>query len=429
MKRAVMAFSAVVSALMAAAMPAKEDLAKARPLVKAAVAADVTSLKSGSMKPGEAAARHMKLAVEAKDEASKYLFLQGAFLLYAKAGDAAAASAVLWTMNREISDMNPEVIAEICRKVNFSPEKVRPARFSYVNGRPAALKFALTNGVELVLEGCPAGTFTMGYPDGPWNADGKAAPLHKVTISRPFWIGRFQVTRGQAKAMGIVPDGFYPETQCAIDGRDGDTCSAVLTLEKMNAFLRMLTERHAADIPPGYVFRLASDAEWEYASKAGDYSDDNPAMRYSDHPVSPYILSIRDKTAMLKEKGIEWKGNDVTLPAFPVGLKRPNAWGIYDMLGNHPEVTLDRVPKRSTVGFRYCVFDDGISSVIAEMTYKEHETDPLMYCKTDWNVLVRGRWNSCLAKEGLRADGISWMGGHGYAFRVCLGPNLVAERR
>lgn len=296
-----------------------------------------------------------------------------------------------------------------------------------IKGRPAPLKFELAKGIDLELEGCPAGKFTMGYAAGMWNGDGKAAPKHEVMITRPFWIGKFQVTRGQAKSLDVMLNDCHLEVQSAFDGKGGETCAAVMTFDNINAFCRKLTEKFAAEIPTGYVFRLASNAEWEYASKAGNYSEKNPAMLYSGHKESPYILTRHDKLALLKKKNIEWKDSPVVLPPFPGGLKRPNAWGIFDMLGNHPEVTMDRIPKNAPDIVSYVEGKE--SGIIRAITYAKQEMDPLLYCEADWNLLVRGRWDNYLLMEGLPANQVQYVGGHGYAFRVCLGPDLVAEKK
>ena len=580
MKRLVMTVVAAGAALTAAAMPTKAELRKAQEMVSDVTEADVKALKSGAKKPAEVAAKHMELAAQAGSEAEKYLLLQGAFKLYAKAGDYEGAANALGTMNREIADMNPEVIVEIYNRAIFSSMKEKAPklhaikeaarrqvtyrkqlakaeaavkanpkdavaqkklgechaelgnwpkaldafaladgtlaktakaekdgsaapqvsgdfwwdyesgdemstyklhaaelyraalasdsfkglartrteqrvkeceavsadlppvvaapttvmsgkaptlRCKMINGRPAPLKFELAKDVDLELEGCPSGKFTMGYAAGMWNDDGKAAPKHEVTITRPFWIGKFQVTRGQAKSLDVKPNDCHLEVQSAFDGKGGDTCSAVMTFDNINAFCRKLTEKFAAKIPTGYVFRLASNAEWEYASKAGDYSEKNPAMLYSGHKESPYILTRHDKLALLKKKNIEWKDSPVVLPAFPVGLKRPNGWGLFDMLGNHPEVTMDQIPKNAPDVVNYGQGKE--LGIIRAITHARQEKDPLMYYETDWNLLVRGRWDNYLLMEALPANRIQYAGGFGYTFRVCLGPDLIAEKK
>ena len=118
MKRRVMTVVAVGAALTAAAMPTKKELQTAQEMVADVTESDVKALKSGAKKPAEVAAKHMELAAQAGSEAEKFLLLQGAFKLYAKAGDYDGAANALGTMNREIADMNPEVIVEIYNKAS-----------------------------------------------------------------------------------------------------------------------------------------------------------------------------------------------------------------------------------------------------------------------------------------------------------------------
>lgn len=123
MKRLVATVVAVGAAVAAVAMPTKAELQKAQAMVSDVTAEDVAALKTKSKKPAEVAAKHMELAGEAGNEAEKYVLLQGAFKLYAKAGDYEGAANALAKMNREISDMNPEVIVEIYNKAIFGSMK------------------------------------------------------------------------------------------------------------------------------------------------------------------------------------------------------------------------------------------------------------------------------------------------------------------
>ena len=95
------------------AMPTKTELAQAQQLVQDLTAEDLRAMKAGTKKPGEVAAAQLALAGEAETEAGKYLLLQGAFKLYARAADYDAAAGVLARMRKEIVDLPPEVIVEI----------------------------------------------------------------------------------------------------------------------------------------------------------------------------------------------------------------------------------------------------------------------------------------------------------------------------
>ena len=123
MNRLVAMVVAAGAAVAASAMPTKTELQKAQAMVSDVTAADVKALKAKTKTPAEVAAKHMELAGQAGNEAEKYVLLQGAFRLYAKAGDYEGAANALGTMNREIANMNPEIIVEIYNKAIFSSMK------------------------------------------------------------------------------------------------------------------------------------------------------------------------------------------------------------------------------------------------------------------------------------------------------------------
>ena len=114
MKRLVAMVVAAGAAVAAVAMPTKAELQKAQEMVSDVTAADVAALKAKSKTPAEVAAKHMELAGQAGSEAEKYLLLQGAFKLYAKAGDYDAAANVIEKLQAEITDYDPEVTVELC---------------------------------------------------------------------------------------------------------------------------------------------------------------------------------------------------------------------------------------------------------------------------------------------------------------------------
>jgi len=119
-------FACAISA--AAAMPTRKELAKAQEMVTDVTSADVKALKAGTKKPAEVAAVHLELAGKSDSEAEKYLLLQSAFNLYAKAGDYDSAANALEAMCRDIADMNPDVIIEIYNKAIFRSVKERSPR-------------------------------------------------------------------------------------------------------------------------------------------------------------------------------------------------------------------------------------------------------------------------------------------------------------
>ena len=98
------------------AMPTKQQISQAQPLVNDLTADDLRALKAKEKTPGDVAASHLALADKADTEAGKYLLLQGAFRLYARGGDYDAAAVPLQRMRGEIAELPPEVIVEIVNK-------------------------------------------------------------------------------------------------------------------------------------------------------------------------------------------------------------------------------------------------------------------------------------------------------------------------
>ena len=162
-----------------------------------------------------------------------------------------------------------------------------------------ALEPTFTNsiGMEFVL--IPAGTFMMGSPDSDAGAFDREKPAHRVTISQPFYLGKYPVTQEQwAAVMGNNPSLFKGNPHSPVEQ---------VSWYDVHVFLHKLNEREK-----GGDYRLPTEAQWEYACRAGTGSS-----RY--HP---------DVNA------IAWyTGNSNNQPQ-PVGQQLPNAWGLYDMLGN-----------------------------------------------------------------------------------------------
>ena len=153
----------------------------------------------------------------------------------------------------------------------------------------------------------PAGEFLMGTPrhgGGTYNDEAR----HEVRISRGFWLGKYEVTQGQWGAvMGTNPSRF-PDcgSRCPVEK---------VSWEDAQAFIRELNERESGS---GYEYRLPTEAEWEYAARAG-----TSGIRYGElDEIAWYSANSAEKT-------------------HPVGQKEENAWGLHDMLGNVWEWTGD----------------------------------------------------------------------------------------
>ena len=163
------------------------------------------------------------------------------------------------------------------------------------------------------------GTFQMGSTTS--NASGESTPVHTTTISYPFWIGKYEVTQSEYSAvMGYNPSGAQNSTS-------GQRPVENLSWDQAMAYCAKLTEaeRSAGRVPPGYAYRLPTEAEWEYCARAGSNADWHTGS-------APTCAQ-----ANIRPSGLAACTNRTTA----VGSYPANAWGIHDTLGNVWEMCLD----------------------------------------------------------------------------------------
>ncbi len=159
----------------------------------------------------------------------------------------------------------------------------------------------LPDGVPLEMEYIPAGTFMMGSPESQEERSDDEK-LHPVTISKPFYLGKYPVTQAQMRAvMGVNPSQSKGDN-LPVEQVSWDDCQEFL--KKLNQNAKNVT------------FRLPTEAEWEYACRAGSTS----AYGYGNNPDS-----LGDYA---------WYEDNSGNTTHQVGQKKPNAWGLYDMHGN-----------------------------------------------------------------------------------------------
>jgi formylglycine-generating enzyme required for sulfatase activity len=166
-------------------------------------------------------------------------------------------------------------------------------------------------GIELVL--IPAGMFDMGSPEvgpGRWPDEG---PVHRVRISRAFYVGKYEVTQEQwEKVMGTNPSHFKGPKRPVEQVSWGDCQEFLRRLEATG--LRREGHRVSGLKPQGY--RLPTEAEWEWACRAGTRT--RFCFGDADSRLGEYV----------------WYGANFGIGTHPVGEKRPNAWGLHDCHGN-----------------------------------------------------------------------------------------------
>lgn len=181
----------------------------------------------------------------------------------------------------------------------------------------------LPGGVPLVLVKIPAGTFQMGSPDAERGRFNEEGPVHTVTISSAFYLGKYEVTQQQWLAvMGSWP-GPAPSSSNGL----GNTYPAYfISWDAAQSFITALNAHIAATEQGPAAVRLPTEAEWEYACRAGT------TTRY-------YYGDSLDVDDDCEDDGVRsqymwYCGNNNLSGSKPVGGKLPNAFGLYDMSGN-----------------------------------------------------------------------------------------------
>ena len=181
---------------------------------------------------------------------------------------------------------------------------------------PKSFTEDLGNGVKLKMILIPTGTFLMGSSEGTGNNDEK--PQHSVEISEPFYMGKFLVTQGQWQAvMRNNPSHFKKGDNYPVDSVSWHDCQRFI--KKLNAKTRK-------------TYRLPSEAEWEYACRAGTktafYFGDTISTDQANyngnnsHSKGWKLFPWQRETGVYRQKTTE------------VGSFPANAFGLYDMHGN-----------------------------------------------------------------------------------------------
>ncbi len=166
-----------------------------------------------------------------------------------------------------------------------------------------------------------AGSFLMGSnaaPGAPFFSQDFERPVHLVTISRPFWMSRYEVTQAEyeARMLGNNPSLFLSPSR---------PVETVMWQDAM-AYCSALTAHEAAAgrLPTGYCYRLPTEAEWEYCCRAGTTTEYHTGNTLTCAQASFGYVACG------------------TFSTVPVGSYPPNAWGLHDMHGNVWELCLDK---------------------------------------------------------------------------------------
>jgi len=182
----------------------------------------------------------------------------------------------------------------------------------------------LGKGVTMKLIHIPAGKFLMGLSAGQRDVNKDSSPQRRVTISKPFYMGVYEVTQSQWRAMmGSTP---WKGEEWTKSGANNPAC--YISWIDADKFCRKLSDKTARKVS------LPTEAQWEHACRAGGktvYYFGNDASKLVDHAWCAQNILL---------KGLH---EDY---AHAVGQKIPNAWGLYDITGNVYEWCRDCYAKK-----------------------------------------------------------------------------------
>ena len=155
--------------------------------------------------------------------------------------------------------------------------------------------------MEFVL--IPAGEFDMGSPSTERDRDNDEGPVHRVKINKPFYIGKYEVTQQQYYMVAKSKPSKFKQDDRPVEN---------VSWEQAESFCKKLSK-----IKDG-SFRLPTEAEWEYACRAGSQSR----------------FCFGDDLTYSKIGQYAWCSINSNSESHPVGKKKPNSFGLYDMHGN-----------------------------------------------------------------------------------------------
>jgi formylglycine-generating enzyme required for sulfatase activity len=253
-----------------------------------------------------------------------------------------------------------------------------------------AFELQLSDRVAMSFQLIPADSFQMGsrgeYAD--------EEPTHTVRITQPFYLGTFPVTQREFE---IWTQAATVKHENHFSGKPSHPAEN-MDWNEATSFCDWLSAEHNDHLPPGFVATLPTEAQWEYACRAGTETE--------------YYTG--DGEAALAEAG--WFDENSGEQTHPVGELAPNAFGLYDMHGNVDEWCRDVWDDDA-----YKKRVDGVADPMVRSEDVEEEDPDRVFRGGSWFGSARG-CRSAFRFRDRPGDRITFLG-----FRVCLVPGSVPQ--
>lgn len=295
---------------------------------------------------------------------------------------------------------NPKTVYETKAKVPQQVRKFEPKKIKNKLFKPQEIRLKRVGGFETVFCEIPKGRFNMS------NVEGQSKLNHRVDLTYPFWMSKFLVTTKEWRE--YAPNDFHDSSTEAAErnfSRSYPICIRT-TQAKWRAYCSFLNERYKSVLPPGYVFRLPTEAEWEWAFIA----DDNNNIRNmrgelfnNSHGTFRQKLDAEYRQKHWPEN-MDYDSCGRIGDVYVGGRTAPTGFGVMDILagGCFDNMTLDNYDVMWRDGDNY----HSCADAVVCMDYADKEVDPLHSdgCRASFVVVRNGGAGRMLRHQGHRAS-------------------------
>lgn len=223
--------------------------------------------------------------------------------------------------NKRVVSENPAAVKPPAGHYDWNPKRIQ-SKLS----RPKEIDLKLVNGATMTFCAVPKGKFTMS------NITGQAEKSHKVELTYAFWMSKYCVTAEQRREFGKYDcEGLCRRLEKAFPN---DPVYCAFNRKEWEAYCRFLTERYRAQLPEGYVFRLPTEAEYEWAFVADEKTEVRSVLTKhnpGDRKVMEKFAKRMKKDGQALLKDMDGRGFIGPANLCIGGISDPNVWGIHDI--------------------------------------------------------------------------------------------------